>query len=656
MPVFMLWSITMLFFFFFTLGILFLMTRGRRFVRVVCSVSFVIAIVGGFLFYSFSYISSGERFPDTVYAALRGIFTTTRMFFLNADYSALLTENIWLQILFWICHLSALIVIQATLFTLFARKLVESFRIRFGLHREVYIIKGCDKYALILGENIATCDNPHKLPVKKRLIVFLIEEDDDLKKTYEKTAHFGGIVKVLDRKSDFRYYLNNVGLGKWWQQGKKYNVILMPNNVSVPDNAYLVAEYAKEKNANEESLHIFAFASSEWDKEQIESFTQKKSEHKYPCTFHIISEVDLLIRQMLGKHPPFKCPRLKFNEFGVANRNFNVMILGFGTMGQKALLRLIMNGQFVTNEGSRMRAIVADREVKHIKEQFLHSYPSLELCCDIEFKDFDVRDEEFFELLKGCKDVDYIVVALNSNEENKQVARNIRLYYERKGAKPFPFIAVSEKNEGVHKASHDEETFLFGCKEEIYKDAIIIRDETNRMAKAVHIVYGGDPQWQKLEWFFQESNRTTADFIPAMLGLANLEKDDAMQKETLTEDSKVAEVLAQTEKLRWNAFHAAMGYRPISIDEMHQRFATYSGDRNTRIHLDFCRRDTKARLHVCLVSWDELDEVTMAYRELAQAVGDKKEQGRDFKDNDRYIVKSIPKFLSIADDMQRQKR
>jgi hypothetical protein len=68
-----------------------------------------------------------------------------------------------------------------------------------------------------------------------------------------------------------------------------------------------------------------------------------------------------------------------------------------------------------------------------------------------------------------------------------------------------------------------------------------------------------------------------------------------------------------------------MGYRPISVDDMNYRFKTYNGEINSRKHLDYCRRDTKERLHACLVNWNELDVVSEAYKELAKQAGIEKE-------------------------------
>jgi hypothetical protein len=428
-------------------------------------------------------------------------------------------------------------------------------------------------------------------------------------------------------------------------------VVFTQEDVSAPEDILLTAEFAKERAVDSKNMDIFVLASSEWDRERIEAITQAKEDghRKYPYTIHIINEMDLLARQMIEARQPFECPGLDFNKTnktGTAARDFTVMILGFGTAGQHAFLRLIMNGQFA---GSTMHAIVVDREIDHLRERFLHRYPSLDMCCKIDFKNFDVRDKAFFELLNETGNVDYIVTALGDDGMGRQTVLDIRLCYERKNI-ALPFIALYEKDSGLHDTGQDESVFSFGCREAVYKEAVIIHGETDRMARVVHEVYGGNPPWRELDWVLQESNRAAADFIPTMLRLAGLSGETAGRQQTLTNDPDLAETLAKTEHLRWNAFHAAIGFRPISIEEMRRRFEKYDGEKNTRAHLDFCRRDSKERLQVCLVEWDKLDVVTHAYRELARKADNAKEQGRDFKDNDRSIIESIPKFLQAAMD------
>jgi hypothetical protein len=168
------------------------------------------------------------------------------------------------------------------------------------------------------------------------------------------------------------------------------------------------------------------------------------------------------------------------------------------------------------------------------------------------------------------------------------------------------------------------------------------------MAKAVNSIYeeiySGKP-WQELDWITQESNRSTADYIPIMLFLAGLSEDEVIDRDILTEDNDLAEILARTEQLRWLAFHAATGFSPLSIADMRRRFETFKGDGSA---LDYCRKDVKARLHVCLTTWDNLEDINKAYRELATIDGNKKEQERDFKKNDRDIVKYIPKYVQAS--------
>jgi hypothetical protein len=630
-----------------------LMARNRRVKRWIYAVLFVFAVGGGFFFYSYGYLSSGAGPAYALLVVLRGIIRAARMFVLNNNYGELVNEQgaQWMgdyllpQIVFWLCHLSALVIVQAALLSLFGGKLIDWIRLHLGLHREVYFIKGGDTYALMLGENIATQDNPRRPPKKERLVVFLIEGGDE-KAIREKAAHFGGIVQVLDSNHDLSHYLDLMNPEKWNRRGKKFYVVFTQEDSSAPGDIQLTVEFAKEKAVDSKNLDIFVLAASEWDREKIEAITQEKEggHRKSPYTIHIINEIDLLTRKMIEARPPFECPGLNFDKAGTAARDFTVMILGFGAAGQHALLRLIRNGQFV---GSRMRAIVVDREMEHLREHFQLRYPSLDICCKIDFKNFDVRDKVFFELLKETDAIDYIVAALGDDGMSRQTALDIRLCYERKGA-ALPFIAVYEKDSGLHDMGQDGKVFSFGCREAVYKEAVMIREETDRMAKVVHEVYGGNPPWQELDWVLQESNRSAADFIPALLRLAGLSGETAGKRQTLTRDPNLAETLAKTEHLCWNAFHAAMGFRPISIEEMQRRFEEYDGEKNTREHLDFCRRDSKERLQVCLVVWDELDAVTHAYRELARKADNAGEQKRDFKDNDRYVIESIPKFLQAA--------
>jgi hypothetical protein len=178
-----------------------------------------------------------------------------------------------------------------------------------------------------------------------------------------------------------------------------------------------------------------------------------------------------------------------------------------------------------------MKAVVVDKEMDCLKEHFVHCHPSLGVCCDIEYLGFDVRDKELFKLLNDLSHIDYVVLALSDSEVSKQVALDIKLHYERENLSALPFVAVYDKDGIAFDERCGGKIFTFGCREAIYKDSVVIRAKTDRLAKAVHStyvdMYGGQP-WFALDWFLQESNRAAADFIPAMLKLAGLSRDEAL--------------------------------------------------------------------------------------------------------------------------------
>jgi hypothetical protein len=647
MSIYILWLFSIILFFTLPLVTLYIMTRGKRLTRYITTGLFCFAIVGGFLFYTRSHLPDSAGIADTMATTLRAIFNTNRMFFLNADYSVLDDVGIRMQIVFWLCHLSALLIFNVALLSLLGRKITEQIRLWLGWYREIYIIRGSENYAILLGENIATDDHPQKSPNHSKLILFLVDESVDVKKMAEQIVHFSGIVRVLDRKHNLPFYLHLTGMGRKNITRKSYSFIRMPSETSAIDDISSICEYAKQNNIPQGKINIYTFVSSEWDKAEIEAFTHTQRV-KPPATFHIISEADLLIRQMIENHPPYKCPALDFNEIGIAKRSLNVLVIGFGSIGQHALLHLIKNGQFVIKPQTKMSAIVIDKDIEFIRERFELSHPAIDISCDVSYYDYDIRCSSFFRLLsdhqKLCS-IDYIVVALDSNIENKQVAVDIRLFYQQLGIN-LPFMAVYERHEGMHFKQFDENVFTFGCRDEIYRESIIIREELNHKAKNINKTYSevyGGREWHKLDWFTQESNRASADFIPAMLFIAKTTPETAISNGSLTTNSEHFEILSKTEHLRWNAFHVVMGYRPFSLEEMSRRFVEFSGEQNSEKHLEYARRDIPKKLHVCITTWEELDEVSAIYRELEVKTG--REGKRCFKENDRDNIRLFPKFL-----------
>lgn len=105
--------------------VFYMVTRYKRKMLCVCF-GFVIV---GFALYTAGYLSSREGFSNALFAALRGIISTVRMFFISSDFGVLvgiqgaewLTENIYLNILLWLCYVSAIISTKKTIILLRSR-------------------------------------------------------------------------------------------------------------------------------------------------------------------------------------------------------------------------------------------------------------------------------------------------------------------------------------------------------------------------------------------------------------------------------------------------------------------------------------------------------------------------------------------------------
>jgi hypothetical protein len=746
------------------------MTKGKRVMLNVCLILFVISFTGVFLIYTSSFSSSAEL-PDMMRATLRSIVYTARMFVGEHDYDSLfethesnfVLNNIIWQIVFWFCHMLALLISISALIAVFGKRIIDITRLTFGFSYPVYVIAGCDANALLLGENIATHDHneKYKHPDFKRLIVFLTDQEDDEEEINEKIAKFGGILMVIGKSSDILKCIKRIGLGRWRFFKKKYKFILFPNDIIKTEDIGWILEYAAKNQIEKDELGIYVLTSSEWDKNTIESIS--KTQKLY--MLHQADEASLITRKMVLDHSPYECLFHKnIFENGKTIRDFNVMILGFGKIGQYSLLRLTMNGQFV---GSHMHAIIVDVDLedKNLYGRFQQNYPSFELCCEIELYSNDVLSKEFYEKLdeidnrlnKTSNSIDYIVIALENDEDSKQVGLNLKRHYLLKTNDiSTPTICLIFKE----TSATDNKFYCYNRREDIYKHDILIDQKTDEIAMELNSGLSRNQSkyilWHELDWFSQESKRAQIDFLPVVLKLAKLnekqidrmknlgeinynideckrklgdikeinkliiklnkelekinnlidkydkehnkekinkekekveniikekekaekeraekEKDKAKvdNEKKLAEEEKakiikeinidesLVETLAETEHLRWNAFHASMGYLPMELNEMHNRYEKYKkylgeADHLTSEQQKLCRNDPILKLHLCLVPWDKLDENYSAYLEIDSEYTDFKKLDRDnlYSNIPKYIYKFMAKSSDITND------
>jgi hypothetical protein len=240
----------------------------------------------------------------------------------------------------------------------------------------------------------------------------------------------------------------------------------------------------------------------------------------------------------------------------------------------------------------------------------------------------------------------YIVVALGCDWEIYNTTADLERYFTRMRNIQGPQLSVN-----ICTASYVAKTGgnirFVDSKQELYTGEILLRHNLDKVAGLVNLNYvenvdrkKADPvaEWNKLGYFSRESCRASADFIPAMLGMAGLSTEDAANAEVFEKQiprgSALLESLAITEHLRWNAFHFAMGYTAMSIEEVRCRDAE---------GIKPIQKDTVKLSHACLILWDDLDLLSAVVSELTG-------KEVDYKEYDRVNIYQISKTLRFGNE------
>ena len=155
--------------------------------------------------------------------------------------------------------------------------------------------------------------------------------------------------------------------------------------------------------------------------------------------------------------------------------------------------------------------------------------------------------------------------------------------------------------------------------------------------------------WAACDYFSRQSCRASADFMDAFLCMAGTDRG-TVSREGWPDDSEVLENLSAAEHERWCAFHYANGYRSMPREVFDERGEAYSeeirekGCSGIRIG-----KDTKNRLHACLVPWEELDELSEREARYTKI-------RKDYRKMDLDNVLMIPGILKQAERSRKNQK
>ena len=104
------------------------------------------------------------------------------------------------------------------------------------------------------------------------------------------------------------------------------------------------------------------------------------------------------------------------------------------------------------------------------------------------------------------------------------------------------------------------------------------------------------------------------------------------------------ENLAKCKNLRWCAFHYIFGYETMEIEEFVERLKKQKAKIQEQGKSDITLiQDSEARKHVCLVSYDMLDEFLEAENSVTHGHKNFKQHDRDNIDTIMEIIQSKEK-------------
>jgi hypothetical protein len=319
----------------------------------------------------------------------------------------------------------------------------------------------------------------------------------------------------------------------------------------------------------------------------------------------------LISRHLIGNHHPVDFVGIDAMN-AKAKTDFNTLIIGFGQIGTQVLRRLIEQGQF---EGSTFNATVIDKYMNILQGRFEHLYPGVKANYNIHFVEAEIGHTKFYlEIKKVIDRINYIVIALGNDNLNIQMALELLEINSIKNKKLLKiFVQLDDESHWRETLSeYKNQIGIFGESCKVFSEKNILQGEAEKQGRIVHKVYcnlyGDSRPFDKITSHEQLSNISVAEHLYAkvrLLGYDSLESFSAKYsnneeyKENLSEVQKLN--LSIGEHLRWNAFHFVQGWTSLPIAEI-------LGDNQDEKYKN--RKNTDVKMHSCLTSWQELEELS----------------------------------------------
>ena len=572
-----------------------------------------IAFIGGLFFYGWVFARD-----DTGLAVLQTCYITCLQFLGESPYeimAAALGEATLIQeiIMTALCF-CGVFTTAGTAIAAVGSKFLQKIRVWASYHTPLSIIFPLNKETLEFAREL--------VQDKKELVVFVAETPNS--SCVEAAEQLGCIIRTDDDAIEgTTRFLSSIGARK----GNRKISLYALSSDQFANRQYarslVKAMQQKDLHPHQTSLTIFA--------------NEDSTDNKILCTddnytfgsMMCISQEQMAARLLLQKAPTWDT--MTFDADGKATCDFHALVIGSGKVGQAVVKQIVMNGQFF---GSEFALTVFDPNYQSIVGKLRYECDQIFSEYTIVPKKFDARSCEMYEFLReNLPSLRYIVVCTGNDTTNLEVAQQL-IHYLNAHHCELPIHICSRR--GLQRITSTEVTRwgIFSCQ-------VLSTDEIDRKAMLLNNIYCGGTEetiqktWDECNYFNRMSSRASADYAPAFLKMAGL---SAMPDGPWYTKNQL-ESMARSEHMRWCAFHYCMGFRTMTEEEFLQRSKIYlekkAEDPKTGYRIS---KDVPARIHRCLIPWDDLDTLS----EAENAVTGK---NVDYKQMDRDNVTMLPKLM-----------
>ena len=569
-------------------------------------ITFIVMFIGGMAIYCTCYylglkysidgtIKSGSlewaKLEDSpwlhvAYIMMRSVMDVGMMFYgrNNSSVFYILPEskNSMLVILFWLIHMIAFYTVAGALLVRFGNELLQWIRIVTAKIDNIDLVFGINSDSLAFSRSIAAKKGSMLVYVDSKtegydasirdMGGFIYSDTDALKASPE----FLRNIRVKPRKTKLRLCALSDDYDKNLQYAQRMLASL------------------KELKIKPEQTELMLLGTDEWKGIAFQSLHLENDEYKYGNVI-CVNEFEVAARLLLNKYP--LCGVIKFDEDGRAAEDMNALIVGFGRMGQEVLRKIIAGGQF---ENSKFHAAVFDPDFERRRGFMETQYPQMFNYYDINFQSYDGRSRELFKFIdQNAGKLKYIAVCLKDIETARDIAIRIVDRLQILGCHQKVYVCDVNAIRCYSDNAQDYKTHW------IYDSAVLYSGEVDRYAMELNHSYvnGKDAHeaWKQCDYFQKMNLRASVDYLMPLI--RKVSNGGLLTPEQL-------ENLARSEHLRYCAFYYTFGFDTMGRDEFISRLNDFQAEIKQYGKSDIDpEQDIISRKQVCLVDWDELDEI-----------------------------------------------